>query len=115
VPAQPFSFNPVPGTRLRRLVGLRLGFGLLSKRRFALVLVYVMVDLALLLVAIKIPVAATERSCSQDRERLKVKLSERSSPIERRWRGTSSRHAGKGSIRSFPNRWAEERFRWRSQ
>ena len=39
------------------LVGLPLGFGLLLKRRFALVLIYVMVSLTLLLVAIKIPVA----------------------------------------------------------
>lgn len=39
------------------LVGLPLGLGLLLRRRFALVLVYVMFGLALLLVAIKIPVA----------------------------------------------------------
>jgi hypothetical protein len=39
------------------LVGLPLGLGLLLKKRFALALVYVMFGLALLLVAIKIPVA----------------------------------------------------------
>jgi len=39
------------------LVGLPLGFGLLVKQRFALVLVYVIFGLTLLLVAIKIPVA----------------------------------------------------------
>jgi hypothetical protein len=39
------------------LVGLPLGLGLLAKKRFALVLVYVMFGLTLLLVAIKIPVA----------------------------------------------------------
>jgi len=39
------------------LVGIPLGVGLLLKRRFALVMLYVMFGLALLLVAIKIPVA----------------------------------------------------------
>ena len=38
------------------LLGLPLAFGLLRKRRFALVLVYAMFGLSLLLVAMKIPV-----------------------------------------------------------
>jgi hypothetical protein len=44
------------------LVGLPLGFGLLLKRKFALTLVYLVFGLALLSVAIKIPVAITHYS-----------------------------------------------------
>ena len=39
------------------MIGLPLGFGLLLKKKFALVLVYIMFGLTLLLVAVKIPVA----------------------------------------------------------
>lgn len=39
------------------LIGLPLGLGLLMKKRFALVLVYVMFGLMLLLAAVKLPVA----------------------------------------------------------
>jgi hypothetical protein len=38
-------------------VGIPLGFGLLWKRKFALVVVYAMFGLSLLLVAIQLPVA----------------------------------------------------------
>ena len=48
------------------LVGLPLGSGLLLKRRFALVLVYVMFGLTLLLAAVKIPVAIRHYTDSGD-------------------------------------------------
>ena len=48
------------------LVGLPLGFGLLLKRKFALVLVYVMFGLTLLLAAAKIPVAIRHYTDSGD-------------------------------------------------
>ena len=48
------------------LVGLPLGFGLLLKRRFALVLVYVMFGITLLLAAVKIPVAIRHYTDSGD-------------------------------------------------
>jgi len=58
---------------LMGLVGLPLGIGLLRRKRFALTLVYLMVVLALLQVAIQLPIAVTHFADQSDKGALSSK------------------------------------------